>query len=596
MKKPILCAFLAIILLCQFCFIAGLVVAFDVWPYLKSSAYLLFHGQTVENPDEELVVIQDVFGRFGYMDNNGIVRIWPRFQRADDFSEGLAGAKLGEKYGYIDQTGKFVITPQYELCFSFQNGIAEVLMPERTLDESILINKNGEQVQAANNNLELPPYLQANQQYSPLFPLPEDGNLIMVCSNDSDLYGYIDTTGALRIPLQYTGAHNFFHGVALVRNRSTGYWGMINEAGDPVATYRYSDAESFSEGLAGVQDPSTGLWGFINSTGQIVIPHKYLTPSMDVLRNNNYFVYQFRNGLACVFVSKTKCELIDKTGKVIIPAFDFASPVSKDSDLYQYIKPDEKTDYEMDPNFGYADSDLIWVENPPGTLTFYDTFGNAKYQAIGQLAWEYQDGLCAVSTKQNNHYFDDEVGYIDTAGKQITGFRFSYGGEFKNGVAQVLVEDNNSLFDNYGYIDRNGNYLWLPGSIKEKAIPVMWFSLLAEMLLAFVVITICHTRARRARLIRIAAGRKWQIANPEKFQYLNALHKQDTLLYLIRRSIDIGWKIASVNDMPYLQEYQKQEALVSLIKFGKPKHWRTASPLLIQARMKLLVRNDVSCR
>ncbi len=71
-----------------------------------------------------------VSGKWGYVDKTGKIIIEPKFDDADEFSEGLANVTIGKKYGYIDKSGKIVITPQFEFssnsyrCAYFSEGLA----------------------------------------------------------------------------------------------------------------------------------------------------------------------------------------------------------------------------------------------------------------------------------------------------------------------------------------------------------------------------------------------------------------------------------------------------------------------------------------
>ena len=51
---------------------------------------------------------------WGYTDRNtGDFVISPRFDEAEEFSEGLAGVGGNGQYGHINKTGKIAITPPY---------------------------------------------------------------------------------------------------------------------------------------------------------------------------------------------------------------------------------------------------------------------------------------------------------------------------------------------------------------------------------------------------------------------------------------------------------------------------------------------------
>jgi hypothetical protein len=55
------------------------------------------------------------------MTRSGRVVIKPHFMQAEDFFDGLAAVKLGEKWGYIKESGEFAILPQFDSAMSF-NG------------------------------------------------------------------------------------------------------------------------------------------------------------------------------------------------------------------------------------------------------------------------------------------------------------------------------------------------------------------------------------------------------------------------------------------------------------------------------------------
>jgi len=89
---------------------------------------------------------------WGYIDKNGEFVIEPKFQDIGKFSEGLASATINEgfderKYGYIDKTGNFVIEPKYDWAPPFENGFAYVNIPSDSINGKWgYINKTGKYV------------------------------------------------------------------------------------------------------------------------------------------------------------------------------------------------------------------------------------------------------------------------------------------------------------------------------------------------------------------------------------------------------------------------------------------------------------------
>ena len=64
------------------------------------------------------------------------------YEKAYDFSEGLATVKLNDKYGFIDEKGKMVISNIFDCVSDFKDGKSHV----RILDKIFYIDKNGNEL------------------------------------------------------------------------------------------------------------------------------------------------------------------------------------------------------------------------------------------------------------------------------------------------------------------------------------------------------------------------------------------------------------------------------------------------------------------
>src|SRR5262245_66465699 len=73
-------------------------------------------------------------GKFGlcrYIDRATRTEIIPaQFERALDFSEGLAAVRIDGRFGYIDHRGEVVMPSRFELGGEFHLGLAEVVVGE----------------------------------------------------------------------------------------------------------------------------------------------------------------------------------------------------------------------------------------------------------------------------------------------------------------------------------------------------------------------------------------------------------------------------------------------------------------------------------
>jgi hypothetical protein len=154
-------------------------------------------------------------GRWGYIDKMGRFVIDPRFEDfPHDFSEGLAGVKLGGKVGFIDKSGEIVIRPQFDQAGDFAGGLAPVAV-------------NGK-------------------------------------------WGFIDHAGKWVIKPKFDYARHFSNGLAMVQIGNK--CGFIDTSGKMIVGPKYDQAAPFEDGYAEVVN---GTVGYIDTTGREVLPVKF---------------------------------------------------------------------------------------------------------------------------------------------------------------------------------------------------------------------------------------------------------------------------------------------------------------------------------
>jgi hypothetical protein len=235
---------------------------------------------------------------YGYIDDAGRLAVPPRFDEAEQFSEGLAAVRLSparadcahtseDRYGYIDRTGRVALQADYHTARSFSEGLAGVCGE----GWCGYIDRAGRRV------ISTPPGVFPTGAFS-------DG-LASVNTNDGKI-GYIDKTGRVVISPQFYSASDFSEGLAVVsapggrkgfidktggtvvepvykvaypfsdglaRVTVGGKNGYIDKTGRAVIEPRYGDAKDFSEGLAPVE--TGGLWGYIDKAGSIVVKPRF---------------------------------------------------------------------------------------------------------------------------------------------------------------------------------------------------------------------------------------------------------------------------------------------------------------------------------
>lgn len=366
--------------------------------------------------------------RFGFIDRTGKLVIGfdqlPETTVAvGEFHQGRAVIYLGKTkedvykgnmnytVGYIDEWGKIIIAPRFDVARDFSEGLAYV---------------------------------------------EEDA---------TGLKGFINRAGKVVIKLDGLMAKDFHDGRAAVGTIDDHKkWGYIDRAGCVVVKPQYEFADDFSEGLAGVA--LDGKYGFINKQGTLIISLRFAVRKE--LRHGGVIISsgRFSEGLACVSVADSNgyygvYGYINKKGEFVIPAqFNYAQGFS--DGLAWVVKDLEKG---VASRAGWIDKTGRWVVTKiqgrtlsPDILEFY-SYAGISYD------WRYSEGLVPffVYSRHINQWerAEDTVlwGYMDKRGRETIKPRvFDSVGPFKGGVARV--EFINRVPAEYGYIDRQGRFIW----------------------------------------------------------------------------------------------------------------------------------------
>lgn len=533
MKKRTLFVLLALILVLQCSFVWEFLRAFNTITLFKSNILNIFYPETIRDPDTELYIVRDIFGRCGYMDKNGRIIIAPRFPDAQEFSEGLAGVSIGDKWGYIDKTGEFVIKPQFSFGGSFHDGKADIIKYDPRYDPNSsdftyhkqgIIDKQGNTIMPPeftyigkvsegminvsnfngsesetgfldlNNRLVIPltyttatdfkngySFVLLGERWGVIDESGKrvtqnrfsdfrhiDNGLFMAEDSDTHLWGEINSKGDYINPVRFKDAGFFSEGLFAVQDIKSDFWGYINSSGDVVIPFQYADAKSFQNGLAAVVDERTHLLGFIDKQGKLVIGYQFLSDT-------------FRTGLGAMnglFLASTKYgvqKLVDRTGNTIMD--NIIEPYLLDTDTGELI-------YTGEMGCGYSGQGLFWAEIKPGRLTFFDSHGNVKFETKGDHAGQFSEGFCQVSVR-NNVNMSESCGYIDTTGRRVIDFDYSYAQDFKNGLAEIEYGDG---VKSIGYINAYGKYLWMPGTAGVRTLIFAFLLMVASLALAFAAI------------------------------------------------------------------------------------------------------------
>lgn len=192
--------------------------------------------------------------KWGFCDKKGEVVIFPTFEKAHDFSEGLAVVSdISNKYGYIDMKGNMIIPYQFDKATDFQDGIASV----RLGDKWGLIDKKGKII--------------LNPQFDYLKII--DDNFI-ICKI-SDQIGFCDKTGKIIINPQFDDINykNQFDKKQLFAIKQDKKWGYVNKSGEIKIKPQFEKAGMFQDDIAPVV--FNGKVGLINEKGEYIVNPRY---------------------------------------------------------------------------------------------------------------------------------------------------------------------------------------------------------------------------------------------------------------------------------------------------------------------------------
>jgi hypothetical protein len=111
----------------------------ETWGYIDERGETAIYPQyEAARPFVEGLAAVRVLGKWGFVDREGHWVVNPLYEECGDFSESLAAVEWHGKWGYIDRTGSFAVVPRYQEAGPFENGRARVRLGARvgTVDRS----------------------------------------------------------------------------------------------------------------------------------------------------------------------------------------------------------------------------------------------------------------------------------------------------------------------------------------------------------------------------------------------------------------------------------------------------------------------------
>jgi len=181
-----------------------------------------------EKPEEkiETVIISDIYD-FAYGFSEGLAAV----NKGGTISAGTHDLK-GGKWGFIDVKGQLVIPMRYDSVGSFSCGLAQVKEGNRIH----FIDKKGVKKLTLSS-------------YDYVGNFSED--LAIHYKHGKKSIGFMNTQGAIVIPLIYEDAKDFHEGLAAVKK--DGKYGYIDKTGKVIIPFIYDSADDFNDGKAKVR-------------------------------------------------------------------------------------------------------------------------------------------------------------------------------------------------------------------------------------------------------------------------------------------------------------------------------------------------------
>ena len=401
------------------------------------------------------------------------------YDKADNFTGGLAAVKRDGKWSLIDKTGREILTLEkdYDYVYIKPDGFLEVCINGVEVNGWGLLDMTGREVVPC--------------KYDYIKDFSEDLAAVRLGDVYSGKWGFIDRTGKEVVPCIYGDVRDFSDGVASVQQGppASSTWGVIDKTGREIIPCEQTSV-AFSEGLAWIevmQDDGSVKYTYVDKTGKEAVPVKpdhspngdfseglacvalgegadyrsgYIdkTGKLVLELKPGQFGFSFFEGLAVVSSREEKCGVIDKTGREIVPCkYDnMFNPIINDLGFHEGV-----AQVELNGKYGYIDKTgreivpcrydsvgdfyegLVEVELN-GKYGFVDTTGKEVVPCKYDCAWFFSDGLAKVQ-------LNSKYGYIDKTGREVVPLQYDDASIFSEGLAPVMMNGK------WGYISVNAD-------------------------------------------------------------------------------------------------------------------------------------------
>ncbi|MBD0371962.1 MAG: WG repeat-containing protein [Pyrinomonadaceae bacterium] len=228
---------------------------------------------------------------WSYIDRTGEVALVPRLDDQTDFqlesfSDGLALVRVNNKWGYIDHSGRLVIPPKFLWASDFHEGMAWVITegPCSFFEDghcSFSPRVIGKEMQGEVSACKFLFIDKSGAVGGKGYEAVKDFSEGLAPVLEGDKWGFIDKKGSMVIEPKFDGAEPFSDGMARVKLGDS--WGYIDRTGALVIGFQYELADDFVDGLAPVgrwdDEGEDGEFYYIDKRGIQAIPEKFAQAS-----------------------------------------------------------------------------------------------------------------------------------------------------------------------------------------------------------------------------------------------------------------------------------------------------------------------------
>lgn len=223
------------------------------------------------------------------------------------------------------------------------------------------------------------------------------------------LFGYINRSGKLVIPMIYEDATEFSEGLAFVKNKD--FRGFIDTNNKPVIKMENSAGNRFTEGLADINDKKYRQ-GFINKKGEIVIPLQF-----DLVDNFSEGLAFAVKGDSIGYINRKgifEFTIDGYAGKPFSDSMAFIGRMHEKKEMRWALinrKGERITDYIFEEVRGFSEGLSAVKKN--GNWLFINKLGIPVFETEFNCVDNFVDGIAWASFK------DGRKGYINHQGKLI---------------------------------------------------------------------------------------------------------------------------------------------------------------------------------